>query len=58
MEEISTVSFINFNNNSGSYQAIVPSVAHYFLFNKEVDKYNINSKHTTVIRIHMMNLGL
>ena len=48
MEEISTVSFINFNNNSGSYQAIVPSVAHYFLFNKEVDKYNIN-KLTTVI---------
>jgi len=34
-DEISGISFSKFNHQSGSYQRIIPSVAHYFSFGKE-----------------------
>ena len=38
-DEISGISFSKFNHQSGSYQRIIPSVAHYFSFGKEVSSW-------------------
>ena len=36
IEEMSQISFQNFNVDSGSYQQIIPKIAHYFLFSQKV----------------------
>ena len=36
IEEISQISFSNFNSKNGSYQKLIPSVAHHFLFQQAV----------------------
>ena len=36
IKEISQISFTNFNSKNGSYQKLIPSVAHHFLFQQAV----------------------
>ena len=36
IDEMFGLSFSKFNNESGSYQVIIPNAAHFFLFDKQV----------------------
>ena len=42
LAELAHISFHNFNNETGSFQTITPSIAHYFLFDTQVFSMYIN----------------
>ena len=35
LEEMATMSFNNFNNINGTYQQIIPKIAHYLIFDNQ-----------------------